>query len=498
MTTTVLATPPQGAEAWVTRLRQHDMPVLNQVVTELNQLTGRQDTQIHQLTSVILKDPNLTSQVLRIANTVHYNPTGVAIDTINRAIVLIGFVGVKSICLTLMTVNSLLKEGSQRHLKEAMARSFHAAVQARNMIKLASDHIQEDIFTATLLYNLGEMAFWSTGGETAQAFGEMLEATKAKPQVAIKRYIGTSFDEISGGLAQHWHLGETLQNALDGNRKPDAKTVAIRLGDELSRVAEHGWDDKGVHETLCKVAKFTRKPYVEVVKMVTEASDQASAIAATYGAEHICHLIPSSTLSINDPRPDTAVAASAAAAPAKPAPKQYDPEALLKVLQEMEASISRQTDVNTIFKMVLNGLHNGIGLERVCIAVMLRGKAQAKYVAGPGTQAWPQEFNFSIGAGDDNLLTHAIRKQKPHWIDEHQYNSREIKPLYNADIQRVIGHYPCLISSIRIGFRNVALVYADRADLGGNLDDDQFESFQHFIDRTQYTLTELAKNSRAS
>ncbi len=42
----------------------------------------------------------------------------------------------------------------------------------------------------------------------------------------------------------------------------------------------------------------------------------------------------------------------------------------LSVLRDLSSATNEGLDVNTIFQMVLEGMHRGIGLERVCIAMV--------------------------------------------------------------------------------------------------------------------------------
>ena len=90
--------------AWVEKLSKTEMPVLSAVMGQLNRLTGDDDSKVNQLAEVILKDPHLTSQILRIANSVQYNPSNNGISTVSRAIVLLGFRGVRSMCISLIRV----------------------------------------------------------------------------------------------------------------------------------------------------------------------------------------------------------------------------------------------------------------------------------------------------------------------------------------------------------------------------------------------------------
>ena len=65
----------KGLEAWLVRLENEGVVVLSGLIAELNKLTSSEDTSANQLAEVILKDASLTTQVLRVANTVHFNPS---------------------------------------------------------------------------------------------------------------------------------------------------------------------------------------------------------------------------------------------------------------------------------------------------------------------------------------------------------------------------------------------------------------------------------------
>src|SRR5690606_2113837 len=101
----------RGLDGWIRKLTKQNMPVVGKVIAELNTLTGRDDTDVNQLAEVILRDPNLTSHVLRVANSVYFNHSGSSINTVSRAIVLIGLKGMRAICISLLLIDFLLKKG---------------------------------------------------------------------------------------------------------------------------------------------------------------------------------------------------------------------------------------------------------------------------------------------------------------------------------------------------------------------------------------------------
>lgn len=469
----------KGLKYWANKLGKQDMPVLATVIKELNELTGSDEAEVNQLADVILKDANLTSQVLRIANSVHYNPSSTPINTVSRAIVLIGFGGVRAISISVMVIDSLLGKQPRERLLKSMASAFHAAVQARNIVRRTNDAFKEEVFIATLLFRIGEMSFWASGGEDADRLEELMKKPGMRDRDAVDQVLGTSLKSITRELAATWKLGETLEQALNPPKKPSPKVVAVILGDKLSRATESGWDSSGVGDILAKVAKFTGVGFAEGQQMAMDAADEAAAVALTYGAAQVCHLIPSSAHigAVEVAEEVTAM--------------QPDPRAQLNILRELSNALNDQVDVNTLFQMVVEGMHRGVGLERVCVAFIAKNQISAKYVLGEGAEPWRQSFQFSVGPQDDNIFTYAMAEGDPVWIDVKRNGA--LKHLYSPEVIDIIGQFPAFLSVIQINRRNVAIFYADRWDRGGIPDQEQFESFRHFVLQARLNLEMLSR-----
>jgi hypothetical protein len=79
------------------------------------------------------------------------------------------------------------------------------------------------------------------------------------------------------------------------------------------------------------------------------------------------------------------------------------------------------------------------------------------------------------------------------WIDTSFIN--EHPSLYCPEILQVLGQHPAFIFVVRVGDRTPALFYADRAEWGGQLNKDQFESFRHFAAQAQINLNLLSQNA---
>lgn len=97
-----------GLQSWIDRLNQAELPALASVVQDLHRLSQAEKASVQQLADLLLRDASLTAKVLRVGNSVYYNPSQESIRTISRAIVLIGFDNVRLIGMSVSLIDSLL------------------------------------------------------------------------------------------------------------------------------------------------------------------------------------------------------------------------------------------------------------------------------------------------------------------------------------------------------------------------------------------------------
>ncbi len=471
-----------GLKNWVEKLQSQNMPVLGDVIVELNKITGTEDADVNQLSEVILRDPNLTSHVLRIANSVQYNYSRAHVSTVSRAIVQIGLKGVRAICISLLVIDSLLKGKPKERLLQLIAQGFHAGTQARKLLESNGDQEWgEEVFIAGLLFNLGEMAFWASE-DVKESNNNLMSDNPRIRRAAMEEVLGTSFKSITKELSKHWKLGETLEQALDPPETPNNKVKAVILGERLSRSALYGWDSPQVKKVIGEVMDFNQRSMDDALMQVKAGGDAAAKVALDYGVSEACPLIPNSLKEV-------------VLSDSKPAAKilKGDAAVQLSILRDLVNATNEGLDVNTIFQMVLEGLHRGIGLERVAIAFIKQHRLSAKYVLGEGTDHWRNSFNFDVGPYSDSIFCHAIERTGSFW-----FTAEKIKKeshLVPGDVSTIIGKFPSFVHLIEIEKRKVAIFYADRWNFGGNLTNDQFESFKHFCNQAQMSLTLLSDKS---
>jgi len=468
------STSTQGLDAWVTRLNRAELPVLGNVMREINRLTKDSDTSVNQLAQVIIKDAGLTAKVLRLANSIHFNPYAEQeVTTISRAVQKLGFQGIKAISLSVMLIDSLLKRGSRERMLQWLGRAFHSAVQAEQLIASRDPALKEDVFIAALLFRLGELAFWSCRGEQMSELEAVL-GDNSGDQSAEQQVLGTTLQEITRQLAVAWQMGPTLLGAVAEGAAASPAAQAVRLGDAISAASEQGWDSEALEQVVGQVAAFTGGSRDEVRQSLLKGAEEAANVAVSYGANKVCIYIPS--------RADAPVQRKRASS--------VNPELQLKLLRELGTMINERVDVNTLFQMVVEGVHRGVGLERVglCLLDPRDRVLKGKYALGDGAESWRDQLRFPTVS--ENLVAHCLQTRRLIWM--RPTTAGTLRHLIDRDTSALITPTNCLIAPLFAGERQVGVLLADRGPDGELIDTDQHESFGHFAQQANMGLAMLA------
>ena len=260
----------QDLSSWIAHIRGREMPVFARTVEALRRIIGDERASASALAQIILKDVSMTAKVLRLANSAFFNHSHQGVSTVSRAIVVLGFNPVAELALSVSLIDSLLGGGVRSRIQVEMARSFHAAVQARWASRRHGDPQGEEVFIAALLTRVGEMAFWCFGGEQARALDRCLsQQVRMREEEAQQVVLGFPLRHLSVGLVREWKLGALATAALDADVRSRGVERAVVLGNKLARAAEEGWDSPSARLVLRETADYLDLPvnviYAEVL-----------------------------------------------------------------------------------------------------------------------------------------------------------------------------------------------------------------------------------------
>lgn len=548
-----------SVDDWVDFLGKEHMPALAETVQKLGKLTTDDDSRVSQLTEQILKDPSLTSRVLQISNSVVYKGFGGNIKTITRAIVMLGFTTIRDISMSMQILDNILKQSPSDHLMTQIANSFHAAMQARGLLRDAKTNDQEEIFISTLLLHFAELSMLSRDDEVSRKLNMLLRDNGMTANDAALEVLGCSFDQISLALAKQWDLGDILMEALSRPKLPSKPAQAVILGDELSQVAMMGWNAQPVKDVVKKIAKYRDIPFKDAMAEVKQMADMAQDLAVHYGASKVRHLIPNSettaestamTLGAVVPiQPDSALSSSAqadvtssggkasgsstgSAPPAesdaagsargnfenegiedliemaltgskRPVPQEIldrddtetraqvgveNVQLQMDIMQQLNRLIAdKRIDVNAMLDLVLNGMCNAIGLERVVMALVSKDRKTLvpKFFKGQVDLEFKQ--SLQIGLMEENAFSSAIRQSQQLWMGSKLMAGRAY--LHTSALQGALGCQEYFVAPIIVSRRPIGVFYGDQAISKRPLNDQQYAGFSMLAQQAGLALT---------
>ncbi len=454
-----------STQAWVTYLSKVELPVLANTLRRIHELTDSRNSTVNELAGVILNDAQLTSQVLRLSNTVFYNQTRTQVSTVSRAITLIGFDAVKSMAISSLIVDSLLKRNGRPHLLRSLARAIHAAVQARSLMPKRNEQALEEVFIGALLMNIGELAFWSCDTDQAHELEQQL-GLGTTPIEAQKTVLHTTFAEITRGLVDAWSLGPFIRDVVAPGQPHSMACSLVRHSVELARLSEQGWRGEGMEPLLEQLAKDIGEPPAAVRDRVKVNASEAARVANSLGIPQVAELLPG----------QHAAEAHTATAP------EIDTQLQLQILRELTDTLAEKPDLNETCQLVLEGIHRAVGMQRVALLMADRkgDRLIPRMLSGQGTEAW--RGNFTI-ARDGSCPLGVLLPHRRCSVFQPDKTSQPVE--YDA----WLGRIPALVGPLMVNGRLVGLFYADNAADSYTPSEEQLSAFSHFIQNAQLCLT---------
>ncbi len=458
-----------STQAWVTYLSKIELPVLANTLRRIDELTDSSNSTVNELANVILNDAQLTSQVLRLSNTVFYNQTRTQVSTVSRAITLIGFDAVKSMAISSLIVDSLLARNDRPHLLRCLARAIHAAVQARCLLPKRNEHALEEVFIGALLMNIGELAFWSCETEQANELEARLR-TGEQPVEAQKAVLHTTFAEITRGLVDAWSLGPFIKEVVAPGQANSMAASLVRHSVEMAKLSENGWRGKEMDAVMEALGKDIGENPAVIRDQLKINASEAARVAVSLGIPQVTALMPGSQ---NDSGKEAAHA------------PEVDPVLQLQILRDLTHSLTDKPDINEVCQLVIEGIHRAVGMQRVVLLMGDRSGLELipRKLGGKGTESWKENFTIrKDGTGPlGALLPHASC---------YVYQPKSGTEAVPYD--RWLGNVPALVGPLKAKGRLVGLFYADNAAADYVPSNDQLTAFGHFVQNAQLCITLLS------
>ena len=449
---------------WTRRISEEEMPVFAHTAKSIVSASVEEDTSTSELAHLILRDSTMTARILRLANSAYYNPSNQPVNTISRAIVFLGFSVVRNMALTISILEPLIRGIQHEHALTELARSFHAAIQAKHISQQRGNNNPEAIFLAALLSRIGHIAFWCFPYGHAVTLNKAYQQCEA-PSMAEETTLGFQLKQLTLSLNNEWHLSPLLAEYLKGKNNTDPLMQDLTQADELALAVEEGWGSLNVKTSIAAIAEHIELSVEDTTELVERGAYEAAQMALEYGAEAASQLIPL-------PQTDAEINNTISA------PLMQDHTLQLNILRELTTMLHEKTDLNAVLGMIIEGIYRALNMERTVVAFVSPADdiLRAKYVLGDNNEKLQKQFLFSNK--EANLFSHLLKSKNPFWCNAQ--TKKEIQSYINEELKTCLGTLDFFAMPIWIGNQGGGIIYADCKLTGRQLTAEEFQTFTHF------------------
>ena len=197
------------------------LPTLSTVASKLLNITGKEETTIYDITKLIAQDVSLSTKILKVVNSSFYNFPN-EVGTIQQAVAILGTNAVRSLVLSFSFLNmERPQHGKGFDYERFWEESLAAAVASKLIMTRVSDGDPEEVFTVSLLQNLGKLIFACAFRETYdEILKEAAGSEKELMRLELER-IGATHADVGCAAAKHWQFPESLTLPMLYHHDPD-------------------------------------------------------------------------------------------------------------------------------------------------------------------------------------------------------------------------------------------------------------------------------------
>jgi HD-like signal output (HDOD) protein len=220
------------------RMRQRgNLPGFSKVVSAVTAAMRGEDETDFSMTKTVLSDPALTQRVLALANSAMYAAFGQNINTVSKAIIVLGTDSIGHLALGLKLIDGLSSAASDSAVARAeMEKAVLAGHIARQVASSASTRDIEEAVVCSMLHSLGRMVavFYLSDRWVqmqARSAGAGIDESEAAQEI-----LGMGLDELGRLTAQHWGLPSALVDSMQ-NFPPAPVSEPLSHTDWLAAVS---------------------------------------------------------------------------------------------------------------------------------------------------------------------------------------------------------------------------------------------------------------------
>jgi HD-like signal output (HDOD) protein len=435
---------------------------------------------VFEVSRVVLRDVSLTTQILKLVNSIYFQSRQRQVHTISSAVMIMGFELVRDLAVGLKLFENFQKSASLDKVKKLMFLSFFMALAVQELA--LQDHCfeGEELFLTALLYNFGELAAAYYFPEEYRRVLDVVREGKLSQSEAVHQVFHFSLDDLEQSLLMTWNFPDTLRVRLADLKKPGRDLPGPaeprrRLFKGIQELSQALLDPEVSSEKRQKIQERMARtlglqPEVMVRSMGVclhrlqeltrilnlDVENLGLSLARVKGKEDQA---PKKV----DPGEAAAVHSGQTLVPDGPGPDQELSRLnfLLQVMEEINQAIATRMPIHRVFMMILEGIYQGIGFDRVvfCMVDPQRSWVSGRFGMGEGVEALlpllkapfaskTNPLSLSLAHAREYLVFPGARPEEPPFLEEEFWQASQAQAV--------------LVSPLLIDAAPIGVIYLDR------------------------------------
>ena len=210
-----------------------DLPELPSVLMEVNRLIRKPAITVNEVSSLIIKDPALTSRILRMANSSYYG-LSYKVATLSKAIAVLGFSIIQNLGIT-ATIFKIFNKCNPAllNIKGLWHHSLGCAIASKIILKKQSPVLQEKAFLAGILHDIGKVIIAENlPEETNKVLSKLREDEFLTQSELEKDFIGYTHSDFGAFISEKWQFPPELSIAIKFHHDPHLFLNNIPVGED--------------------------------------------------------------------------------------------------------------------------------------------------------------------------------------------------------------------------------------------------------------------------
>jgi eukaryotic-like serine/threonine-protein kinase len=406
----------------VRRIRsKNDFPAMSGIINEINKIVESDSEGSSKLAQVILQDYSLTNKLLKLVNTVSYSQFGGKINTISKAVSILGVDPVRNIAMSLIVMDFLQNKSQAQDLKNVVISSFFSGIVAVQLSEWKNAQEVEEAMICSMFFNLGRMLAKFYLFDECEEIARVMAEQGVDEEKAAHDVLGISYNELGIGIAKSWNFPDSLivgmqkiagDNALRPADNMGRLNVAVNLANELSLIAAET-DPKAREDALHKISgrysdvidASKEKLSTALVSGLKDLTQRSKVFGIDASQSPMLKNIQvwathaKNARNADNPSADSEIEAESSGMAEDDIGEKVDVSALLRDgLQDVTNTMKAEYKLNDVLQMVLETIYRGLGFKHVFIFSRDAKKNMmvARFGFGENIAAILPHFHFPI------------------------------------------------------------------------------------------------------